>query len=225
MKKITVLLVSMLMGLTATAAVKTTDGNGKELRISNGLYHFTQPIMFVERGVEFLVFPNGEFDFNTELVSAPYQDNFYYRKSRTKRGVVNVTFGAPGTRYNYNRPHGVMILHDRFGRVRRIGNVFLNYDYKGRIKRIGSVYMTYRHGRLKRVGGLTIRYNRHGDIVGTYGKVNRFNHGYNYFTPSHSWDNDWNDNDWNEDYSEDYFYYRKGNKVEKRLKTKQKRKK
>lgn len=67
--------------------------------------------------------------------------------------------------------------HDRFGRARRIGNVFINYDYAGRVKRIGSVYIQYRHRLLKQVGGLHIQYNRWGDMISTRGKVNRSNQG------------------------------------------------
>ena len=61
--------------------------------------------------------------------------------------------------------------HDDFGRVRRIGNVFINYDSNDRIKRVGSVYMSYNRFALEQVGGLQIIYNRRGQIVDMVGSV------------------------------------------------------
>ena len=218
MKKITLVMAALLIGLTsATATVETKTDNGKKLGISKR-YHFTQPVMFVERGVEFLIFPNGEFDFNTELVSAPYDDDFYYR-STSRRSSVNKTYGAPGRHVNYNRPEGTLVLHDRSGNVRRIGNVFMNYDLYGRIKRVGSVYMRYRHDKLVQVGGLKLLYNRHGKFVGTRGQVNRYNHGYNYVSPDQGRGNGHNNWDDIDDYDDDNnYYYKKGDKIEKRSK-------
>ena len=225
MKKITLVMAALLIGLTsATATVSTKTNNGKKLGITKR-YHFTQPVMFVERGVEFLIFPNGEFDFNTELVSAPYNDHVYY-KGTSRRSNVNRTYGAPGSYINYHSTAGTLVLHDRYGKVRRIGNIFLNYDYYGRIKRVGSVYMRYRHNRLVQVGGLKLLYNRHGKFNGTRGKVNRYNHGYNYFTPSYNQGHgngirhgNNGHNTWEDDFDNDnYFYYKKGDKIEKRSK-------
>lgn len=46
-----------------------------------------EPIIFRERGIEFMLFPNGEFDFNTRPSGPRY--------------AVNGTNGAPGTRGYY----------------------------------------------------------------------------------------------------------------------------
>ena len=214
----------MLIGLTSATAAEKIDISAEmseDLGITKR-YRYTQPIMFVERGVEFLVFPNGEFDFNTEIVSGPFNDDVYYR-SNSRRNSINGTFGAPGTRSRYSRERGTIILHDRSGKVRRIGHVFLNYDRQDRIKRVGSVYLRYRHGRLKQVGGLTIQYNRFGDMIGTRGFVNRNNQDCN---PSHFDDQDFND--WNDDWFEgndDYYYYRQNGKNKKRKKLKNKKRK
>lgn len=231
MKTVTVFMAVLFMGLTsATGLEKTTTVDGKDLRITKR-YRYTQPIMFVERGVEFLIFPNGEFDFNTEIINGPFNDDYYYRQTNSRRGSINGTFGAPGTRARYTRPGGTLILHDRWGQVRRIGNVFINYDSRGRVKRIGSVYLRYRQGRLKQVGGLTIRYNRWGDMIGTTGFVNFNNQGCGVCgvagcTSGHfdqgwnnNWNDDWFDNDWNE-YDDDYYYYRRDGKLKKRKKNK-----
>ena len=217
MKRLTFIFATMLLGVTsATAAVKLTDLKGKDLGITER-YRYTQPILFVERGVEFLVFPNGEFDFNTEIVGGPFNDDYYYRNN-SRRSSINGTFGAPGTRTRFTRPGGTLILHDRSGKVRRIGNVFINYDRRDRVKRIGSVYMRYRHGRLKQVGGLTIQYNRFGQMIGTQGFVNHNNQDCNLT----DWNDGWIDNGWNDwdTWDDDYYYYRQDGKTKRRKKFK-----
>lgn len=167
MKKIYLLFVGLLLSVTTTQASETSN---KLETAENGLtnrYRYAQPIKFVERGVEFFIFQNGEFDFNTHPTTY----------NRTRRGSVNSTYGAPrvrtrGNRYN-TRNIGVRVEHDRNGRVRRIGNLFINYDSYGRVKRIGSIYMRYhyRHGKIKQVGGLHLKYNRRGRLIRQYGSV------------------------------------------------------
>ncbi len=234
MKKLILFFALVIMGMTlATAADKALDPDSKDLRITKR-YRFMQPIMFVERGVEFLIFPNGEFDFNTEIIPGPDSDDYYYRQSNSRRSSVHNTISAPGNQARYSRYGGTLVLHDRFGQVRRIGNVFINYDRYGRVKRIGSVYMRYRRGLLKQVGGLTIQYNRFGQMVGTHGIVNFSNQhcgicGMTGCTMDHfdnGWHNGWSDwdNNW-DDYEDDYYYYRnKDGKLKKRKKTKKIRK-
>ncbi|WP_250435780.1 hypothetical protein [Hanstruepera flava] len=233
MKKQVLFITVLLIGLTTvTATAKHATVQGEDLITR---YRYAQPIMFVERGVEFMIFPDGSFDFNTNVVNTvPYHDN-YYRSSTsvTRRGSVNVTFGAPGTvsRVHFSTPRdrGVLIQHDRDGKVRRIGNVFINYDRFGKIKRAGSVYMQYNHrtGLLKRVGGLTVRYNRFGEIISTFGFVNPFSTmcgvcGVFNCTTNHNghhdtYDDDW-DHDWNTD--EDFYYYKQNGTVKKQKKIK-----
>lgn len=50
MKKFVFILASMLLGLTSATA--TAQGEG----LNNTRYRYAQPIMFVERGVEFMIF-------------------------------------------------------------------------------------------------------------------------------------------------------------------------
>ncbi|NNF82415.1 MAG: hypothetical protein HKM99_06695 [Flavobacteriaceae bacterium] len=234
MKKVILFLAMVIIGMTpAAAAEQALELESKDLRITKR-YRYTQPIMFVERGVEFLIFPNGEFDFNTELSYGPVSDDYYYRQSNGRRSSINRTIGAPGMRFRYGRHGGTLILHDRFGKVRRIGNVFINYDRYGRVKRVGSVYMRYRRGLLKQVGGLTLQYNRFGDLIGTHGLVNFSNQncgicGMSGCTADHfhnDWDNDhWEDDHW-DNYDDDFYYYRnKDGKMKKRKKKKKRSKK
>ncbi len=192
MKKQVLFLAMVLLGITSATATTAGDAvfNGEDF--NNARYRFAEPIVFIERGVEFLIFPDGTFDFNTEVLpEVTNDDDYYYKRNRR---VTNRTHGAPGTRYHLE-DRGVLVRHDRLGRVRRIGNVFINYDRQGRIKRAGSVYMSYRRGQLKQVGNLRILHNRYGDIIGTRGHVNFGNRGFG--SSNDNWNND------------GHYYYRK----------------
>lgn len=223
MKKQLLFIAAMLIGLTSATA--TTAGhavsNGEDL--NNARYRFAEPIVFIERGVEFLIFPDGSFDFNTEI--ANNTSTVYYR-SNTRRSSINTTYGAPGTvnrvHYSTPRPRGVIITHDNNGQVRRIGNVFINYDREGRIKRAGSVYMSYQRGNgsLKQVGGLRVNYNRWGEIIHISGIINHNNSNLNSgLNSGHHLNNfiDFNDI---EHYDDNYYYYRKNGEVKKTKKNK-----
>ena len=61
MKTITLLVASVLMTTTIVNATEVTY-TSTENRMR---HNFDEPISFVERGIEFYVFANGEFDFNT----------------------------------------------------------------------------------------------------------------------------------------------------------------
>ena len=153
MKKIT-LLATVLFAFASTAhaaGIINFSGDVAKTRFS-----FEEPIVFTERGIEFYIFPNGEFDFNTVETTS---SGTVYKHGRRN---TNTTYGAPA---------GVQIEHDAAGRIRRIGNVFMNYDRENRIKRIGSVYMTYNRFALTQVGNLKILYNRNGQIVSIIGNV------------------------------------------------------
>lgn len=208
MKKITLLVASLLLvGSMAYASENPifSHANGKGPRYSVD-YRNAEPILFMERGIEFYVFPDGQFDFNT-------------RPSGPRRGATNVTYGAPGvhTATHYGPAnYGVRVEHDNFGRVRRIGNVFINYDGYNRVKRVGSVYMKYNSFALAQVGGLRILYDRRGHIIDVIGCVNGWNQGYTYNPYSYSgngYDN--MDDQYNYGFEsgsgyndDDYYYYK-----------------
>lgn len=233
MKRQVLLFTVLLIGLTTvTATEKTLITPGEDLITS---YRYAQPIMFVERGVEFMIFPDGSFDFNTNVTNnAPQGSHYYYRQSTkvTRRGSVNTTFGAPGTanrvQYSTPRNRGVLIQHDNGGKVRRIGNVFINYDRFGKIKRAGSVYMQYsrRTGLLKRVGGLDVRYNRFGELISSFGFVNPFSNmstlnGVNSCTTIHDSHFGNHDTGWdNGNVNDDFYYYKQNGKAKKQKKIK-----
>lgn len=208
MKKITFLVAGILffgMNMAKASDKKVlTDDKGR------GRYHVdyrdAEPIVFLERGVEFYVFPNGEFDFNTV-------SNHYSANPRPRSGGINTTYGAPRSYSNYGpRERGIRIEHDYMGRVRRVGNAFINYDAFGRVKRIGSVYMRYNSFALTQVGGLKIIYNRRGHIIDIIGFVNHYSTHYIYnprSNNSHGYGNNYDDDYGNDTNDEDYYYYRK----------------
>jgi len=225
--KTIVLFMAMLLSGLAPVVTKAVSSQGENAR-----YRLAQPIMFIERGIEFMIFPDGSFDFNTNVDL--YQDNtnsYYYKSPSSKRtNAVNNTFGVTSTtspvqyatprRQNYH-PTGVLVQHDSDGKVRRIGNVFINYDSQGRIKRAGTVYMSYlrgNNGLLRQVGGLRVNYNRWGEIIHLSGTVNANNNHYTYTTASqnHNQIAYGNHNDFHND--DQYYYYRKNNTIVKQQK-------
>ena len=207
MKKITLLLSALVLlfgtNMANASAEKVVDDVDRRFRPID--YRYAEPIIFMERGVEFMIFPNGEFDFNTVTTTASPRPR-------------NTTYGAPrGNAYGYYGPanHGVRVEHDYMGRVRRIGSVYINYDAVGRVKRVGSVYMRYNSFALSQVGGLRIIYDRRGRIIDIRGFVNAGSHGYSYATNNHySATNVYyntNDHNYDDDYTyndDDFYYYR-----------------
>lgn len=157
MKKITFLVASIFLfgGVVANAADRNDRRNAVDFRNAD-------PIVFMERGVEFYIFADGQFDFNTR----PSTGEVYYKSGRRN---ANKSFGSHSNVQNRN--YGVRVEHDNRGRVRRVGNVMINYDANDRIKRVGSVYMGYNRYALDRVGGLQIIYNHRGQIVDMVGAV------------------------------------------------------
>jgi hypothetical protein len=197
MKKITLLVASIfLVGNMANASENPFFSDNTTI----ARFSFEEPIAFTERGIEFFVFPNGEFDFNTRPNDS---DGAYHFKSAGRRVTIEIN----------RRPtnYGVRIEHDAFGRVRRVGNTFINYDYNDRVSRIGSVFMRYNRFALSQVGGLQIIYNRRGQIVDMFGSVKGRNYG-NYSNHGHNEPHDYNDYDNNP--SGDY-YYKTNDKKEK----------
>ena len=196
----------MLIGLTSsTLAAQSWKKQGKDSNFTR--YRDAQPIVFVERGVEFLIFPDGSFDFNTN------HDGFYSRSTLSRRSSINTTYGTYGNRVKFSkrRSRGVQIIHDRFGNVRRIGNVFINYNRNGKVKRVGSVFMAYNrgNGRLKQVGGLRVKYNHWGKIAHLSGTVNRFNANLNCGV-SRGFD------DYAYNFEDDDFYYKQNGKTKRK---------
>ena len=163
MKKITLLVASIFLlgGGAANAAEKIAFSVEKKSSVD---YKRAKPIVFIERGVEFFLFPDGQLDFNARPTTG--RDMYYNSNSRRD---ANRTYVAANPYKNKN--YGVNVDYDKRGRIKRVGDVAISYDSYDRVKRVGSVYMTYNRYVLEQVGGLKIIYNRRGQIVDTVGAV------------------------------------------------------
>jgi hypothetical protein len=209
MKKITLFVASLMLVANATKASTLINDAKKNTEFKTGFDH-NEPIEFNERGIQFYVFANGEFDFNTQNENS--QGGMYYK-----------TAGRRSFEINFNLNGGVAIERDNYGRVRRVGNTFINYDFQDRVSRIGSVYMRYNRFALIQVGGLQIVYNRFGEIVDIFGQVKAYrnyqpycnsnghqNNGHHFGNYNNVYQsNDDNDN------NDDYYYYKQDGTREK----------
>lgn len=169
-----------------------------------------EPIAFEERNIMFYVFLDGEFDFNTEP-------------------TVYVDYVSRRGNAHEKMKKGVRIERDAYGKIRRIGNVFISYTYDGKVKKIGSVYITYHRDRMESIGNLDIVYSRYG--VEFFGSVkghsyhnspyyssnwNSFNYDncvtweYGYFDTFFN-SQDFNNNYENFNEDNDFYYYRTKN--------------
>lgn len=127
---------------------------------------FDDSFIFIEGGVEFAVYPNGEFDF------------FYNPEFR--RGN-HVSISTPNVNISYNSGYNYepFIQYDDYGAVIQIENVPVYYDYYGRIIQAGNVVMNYNQfGMLAHVGSLRLYYNDFGRVIRRTGFINNYNRHY-----------------------------------------------
>ncbi|PQJ18354.1 hypothetical protein [Nonlabens tegetincola] len=154
-KLITLLL--LLVGSGVSQAEKLEDHRS---------YNFDDRIIFVEGGIEFAVFPDGQFDFN-------FLDYGPQSSVNINTPNINISFN---TGYDYDR----YVQYDNYGAVIQVESVPIYYDGYGRIIQAGDVFINYRNGWVNRVGSLSVFYNRPGVIVRTAGFINPFNRVYVY---------------------------------------------
>ncbi len=143
MKKVTALVLGLfLFGFTAKAA----ENISVESTIN---FYDGKSYIFVEGGVEFSVFPDGQFDF-------VYVGN--------QGGNVNVNINTPNASVSFNSgyDYDMYVQYDDYGAVIQIENVPIYYDNFGRIIQAGDVEIRYNNRRIVRVGGLNIFYNSYG---------------------------------------------------------------
>lgn len=157
MKKLSTLLLVFLMGIGMSYANVTEDDR---FRTNNNNFIFT------EGGIEFAIFPDGQFDFN--FLSAGPQFGAGFHNSN-----INVSFN---TGFNYDP----FVQYDSYGAVIQIENTPIFYDGFGRIIQAGNVNIHYNNGWVNRVGNLNVFYNRPGVIFRTTGFINNFNRFYVY---------------------------------------------
>lgn len=150
---------AMFLGTTATFA-STADDKVAE----RNAYRYNNSFIFLEDGITFAVYPDGEFDF--------------YIDSRIGRNRRNVTF-------NSGFDYSPFAQYDDYGAVIQVENIPVYYDFYGRVSQIGSVDINYRNGRVNRLGNMFVYYNRRGFYDYHTGFINVYNRSYIY-RPFHS---------------------------------------
>ncbi len=157
MKKITYILALFLVGLNVSA--KTTTDIPRP-------FNYGESFIFVERGVEFAVYPNGEFD-------------FYYNPQFARTSIRNIPNPGHNISYNSGYNYDTFVQYDDYGAVIQIENVPVYYDYYGRISRAGNVDIAYNsHGNVARVGDMLVYYNAFDRPVRYAGFINSYNSRY-----------------------------------------------
>ncbi len=155
-----------LIGITAFATT-TSNSSKNTMYAHNFVRGYGNSFIFVEQGVEFAIFPDGQFDFNVNN----YGPNF----------GVNANFGGASTSFNTGYSYDAYVQYDDYGAVIQIENVPIYYDYYGRIIQAGNVRINYNHhGYVTRVGGLHIYYNHYNRYAYSSGYINSYNRYYVY---------------------------------------------
>ncbi|MEP6261811.1 MAG: hypothetical protein ABJ092_09555 [Gillisia sp.] len=159
MKNITLILALLFVGVTASANTSKS---------TFAPYNYGEAFIFVEGGVEFAVYPNGEFD-------------FHYNPQFLNTSIVHIPNPGRNISYNSGYNYDAFIQYDDFGAVIQIENVPVYYDFYGRLIQAGNVTLRYdNHGRIVRVGGMNIRYNRFNQPIRYVGMINHYNTRYIY---------------------------------------------
>ena len=144
-KKLALFFTAVFLVGTSVSAKTTTALN--ENTASNLLSRgYGNSFIFTEGGIEFSVFPDGQFDF--------YMPNYGPN--------VNVGISTPNVSISFNSgyDYNPYVQYDDFGAIIQIENVPVYYDYYGRITRAGNVNIHYTNfGRVSRIGSLYIHYN------------------------------------------------------------------
>ena len=168
MKKLVLTLTILLMGLGFVKAESTFDR-------ARNYYNYTnqRSFIFVESGVTFSVYPDGEFDF--------------FINDRVNVGA-NVNVGRTSISFNSGYNYNPYVQYDDYGAVIQVENVPVYYDFYGRVSQIGDINIWYRNNRVRRIGGLRVFYNNYGYFDYYTGYVNVYNryitfrpYYYNYF--------------------------------------------
>jgi hypothetical protein len=162
MKKFKTLFLFLCVGITANATNLNTQESFNQPKYDG------KASIFIEDGVEFSVFPDGQFDF----VYVGAENN------------AQITLSSPSVFLSFNSGHDyeAYVQYDEYGAIVQIEDVPVFYDEYGRIIQAGKVDISYRNRRLARVGGLRIFYNNYGYYEYCTGFINPFNRFYIYRT-------------------------------------------
>ncbi|MFS4469184.1 hypothetical protein [Maribacter sp. 2210JD10-5] len=161
MKNLVLLFTAILFSTTGAFANGTVED---KVALRNA-YRNNNSFIFVENGITFSVYPDGEFDF--------YIEDY-------------VTGRRNGITFNSGFDYNPYAQYDDYGAVIQVENVPIFYDYYGRVSQIGDVDIRYRNGRVRRLGGMTVFYNNRGFFDYHTGFINIYNRNYVY-RPFHRW--------------------------------------
>jgi hypothetical protein len=134
MKKGILIVLGMFLMVSAVEA-KNDNDRPKSNKVN---YSYENSVHFTTRGIDFFVFTNGDFDFNSNFNNA-YSD--------------------------YNNRNNLTIARDYNGKIKRVGTISIAYDFQGNVSTIGAISMKYYRNKLTNVGHLKVRYNRWGNPV------------------------------------------------------------
>ncbi|MEJ1222050.1 hypothetical protein [Sediminicola sp. 1XM1-17] len=166
MKNLVLLFTALIFGASNAMAVTVED----KVAIRNA-YNYNNSFIFVEDGITFSVYPDGEFDF--------YIDD--------RAGVsANVNFRNTSITFNSGYDYNPYVQYDDYGAVIQVENIPIYYDYYGRVTQVGNVDISYNRGRVNRLGGLYVYYNRNGVYSHHTGFINVYNRYYVY-RPFHNY--------------------------------------
>lgn len=166
MKNLAILLIGLITLSSATFAATTS------IKKSTAKYNIVfdgSKYVFVEDGIEFSLFPDGEFDFYIPE---------HIQGIDINAGPVGISFN---TGYDYN-PY---VQYDTYGAVIQIEDTPIYYDKYGRLARVGDVRVNYRNNRITRIGGLFVYYDNYGRYSHYSGFINVYNRNY-VFHPYHN---------------------------------------
>ena len=160
MKNIVLFLTALILGTSGALAI-TTDADKVSVIISN---RYNDSFIFVENGITFSVYPDGEFDFSIDAQIGGQRN---------------------GVTFNSGYDYSPFTQYDDYGAVIQVENVPIFYDYYGRVSQIGEVNINYNRNRVNRVGNMRVFYNRRGFYDYHTGYINVYNRNY-VFRPFHA---------------------------------------
>ncbi|MGS0527797.1 hypothetical protein ACU8V7_24035 [Zobellia nedashkovskayae] len=155
MKNLVLLFSALIFSTSGVMATSTVEDKVAE----RNAYTNNDSFIFVENGITFSVYPDGEFDF--------YIDN-------------RVTGRRNGVTFNSGYDYSPYAQYDDYGAVVQVENVAIYYDYYGRVTQVGDVDISYNNNRVRSVGGMSVFYNRRGFYDYHTGYINVYNRQYVY---------------------------------------------
>jgi len=166
MRNLVLLFSALVLSTSSVMAVTLED----KVATRNAYTNFNDSFIFVENGITFSVFPDGEFDF--------------YIDERIRMNP-NMNFGRNNITLNSGFDYNPFVQYDDFGAVIQIENIPVFYDFYGRVNQIGDINIRYNSGRISRLGGMQIFYDNRGFYNNHRGFINIYNQNY-VFRPFHS---------------------------------------